>query len=151
MDFTEKFLKNLVGRRDLEDALERLDKLTQEEARMAIGEVLRLTQKVDDKVTGISNQVEGVNEGVESVDGKMEDVDKRVQGVDHKVQVIDDRVKQVDDRVGVVNDNVMLIVNGAGTCCSVSYTNLTLYWPGGEERSAVMERLVNTVDDMNRP
>jgi hypothetical protein len=34
-------MKKLVGRNDIEDALKRLDKLTQDEARMAIAENLR--------------------------------------------------------------------------------------------------------------
>jgi hypothetical protein len=33
-------LKTLIGKADLEDALKKLDKLTQEEARMAIAEIL---------------------------------------------------------------------------------------------------------------
>ena len=37
---SEKFLKKLLGRNDVEDALKRLDKLTQEEAKMATAEVL---------------------------------------------------------------------------------------------------------------
>jgi hypothetical protein len=37
----------------MEDALNRLDKLTQEEARMAAAEILRLTQIVDNKVTTV--------------------------------------------------------------------------------------------------
>jgi hypothetical protein len=36
----EKFLKRLLGRNDVEDALKRLVKLTQEEAKMATAEVL---------------------------------------------------------------------------------------------------------------
>ena len=36
----EKFLKKLLGRNDVEDALKRLDTLTQEEAKMATAEVL---------------------------------------------------------------------------------------------------------------
>jgi hypothetical protein len=39
-DFVEKFLKKLLGKNDVEDALKRLDKLTQEEAKMATAEVL---------------------------------------------------------------------------------------------------------------
>ena len=37
----------------MEDALKRLDKLTQEEARMAAAEILKLTHIVDNKVTGV--------------------------------------------------------------------------------------------------
>ena len=39
----------------MEDALKRLDKLTQEEARMATAEVLRVTHVVDDKVVEVIN------------------------------------------------------------------------------------------------
>src|ERR1700721_887767 len=39
---TEKYLKKLVGRKDIEDALLRLEKLTQEEARMAAAEALKI-------------------------------------------------------------------------------------------------------------
>ena len=40
----EKFLRKLTGMTDLEDALKKLDGLTQEEARMALAEVLRIKQ-----------------------------------------------------------------------------------------------------------
>jgi hypothetical protein len=46
----EKFVKMLLGKNDIEDALKRLDTLTQEEARMATAEVLKVTQRVDDNV-----------------------------------------------------------------------------------------------------
>ena len=49
----EKYLKKLMGKNDLEDALKKLDVLTQEEARMATAELLRVTRGVDDKVTAI--------------------------------------------------------------------------------------------------
>ncbi|KAH9165582.1 hypothetical protein EDB89DRAFT_1891951 [Lactarius sanguifluus] len=39
----KKYLRKLVGKKEIEDALRRLDKLTQEEARMAAAEILRLT------------------------------------------------------------------------------------------------------------
>jgi hypothetical protein len=44
-------VKKLLGKNDIEDALKRLDTLTQEEARIATAEVLKVTHKVDDKVT----------------------------------------------------------------------------------------------------
>ena len=46
-------MKKLLGKSDIEDALRRLDKLTQEEARMATAEVLKVTQRVDGKVTAL--------------------------------------------------------------------------------------------------
>jgi hypothetical protein len=44
-------VKKLLGRNDIEDAFKRLDTLTMEEARMAIAETLKVTNRVDDKVT----------------------------------------------------------------------------------------------------
>ena len=44
----EKFLRKLTGMTGLEDALEKLDRLTQEEARMALVEVLRIKQLLQD-------------------------------------------------------------------------------------------------------
>jgi hypothetical protein len=44
----ERYLRRLIGRTDVEDALKRLDKLTNEEARMATAIVLKATRNIDD-------------------------------------------------------------------------------------------------------
>ncbi|KAH8992249.1 hypothetical protein EDB86DRAFT_3244403, partial [Lactarius hatsudake] len=65
---TKKFIKKLVGRKDIEDALTRLDKLTQEEVRMAAAQILRLTHSVvDDKVTGVQYKLKGVDDKMDIV------------------------------------------------------------------------------------
>ncbi|KAH9028419.1 hypothetical protein EDB84DRAFT_1439625 [Lactarius hengduanensis] len=46
----KKYLKKLIGRRDIEDALVRLEKLTQQEVQMAIAQVLKVAHNVSDKV-----------------------------------------------------------------------------------------------------
>ncbi|KAI9442926.1 hypothetical protein H4582DRAFT_1846799, partial [Lactarius indigo] len=68
----KKFLKKLVGRKDIEEALKRLDGLTQEEARMAAAQILDLTHVVDNKVTIVGKQLKGVDDKMEVVikDGK---------------------------------------------------------------------------------
>ena len=43
-------MKKLIGRHELEDGLKKLDKLTQEEARMATAEILKVTHAVDGRV-----------------------------------------------------------------------------------------------------
>ena len=45
-----KFLNKLLGKGDIDGALKRLDTLTQDEARMAIAEVLKVTHMMDDKI-----------------------------------------------------------------------------------------------------
>jgi hypothetical protein len=57
MLFLEKFLKKLLGRNDVEDALKRLDKLTQEEAKMATAEVLNITRGMDSNVKAMDSNV----------------------------------------------------------------------------------------------
>ncbi|KAH9073559.1 hypothetical protein EDB83DRAFT_2191480, partial [Lactarius deliciosus] len=47
---TKKYLKKLAGRTELDDALKRLDKLTQEEARMAAAQLLKIAHNVENKI-----------------------------------------------------------------------------------------------------
>ena len=47
---SEKFLKKIAGITKLEDGLQKLDKMTNEEARMANAEVMRLAHDIDKKV-----------------------------------------------------------------------------------------------------
>jgi hypothetical protein len=52
-----------MGRTKMEDALKRLDKLTQEEARMASAQNLRITHTVDARVVTIDNKITQVIAG----------------------------------------------------------------------------------------
>jgi hypothetical protein len=92
-------MKRLIGRTDMEDALKRLDKLTQEEARMAAAENLKATHAVDERVRGVANTAITI--------------DNRVAGVDN-------RVASVDDRLKVVGDNVAEVIHGAQVIFSQS-------------------------------
>ena len=69
----------------MEDGLRRLDKLTQEEARMATAEALRATHTVDERVRGVADQVVGVDDRVAGVDDRLRDVNDTVRAVDDKV------------------------------------------------------------------
>jgi hypothetical protein len=51
--YIEKFFKKLAGRSGVEDALKRLDTLTQEEARMAITQVMKVTHSIDVTVAAV--------------------------------------------------------------------------------------------------
>jgi hypothetical protein len=65
-------VKKLVGRTDIEDALARLDRLTQEEALMAAAQGLKATHDVDDKVEAVDNKVQGVDDRVRDIHDKMD-------------------------------------------------------------------------------
>ncbi|KAH9170737.1 hypothetical protein EDB89DRAFT_2243936 [Lactarius sanguifluus] len=92
---TKKYLKKLVGRTDVEDALRRLDALTQEEARMAAAETLVITRGIDDRVKDVDDKVGGVDERVQVVGIK-------VDGIDDKVRTVDNKVQRVDHKIGSV-------------------------------------------------
>jgi hypothetical protein len=57
-------LKKLLGKNDIEDALKKLDTLTMEEARMAIAETLKVTNRVDDTVHRVDGTVNRVDDKV---------------------------------------------------------------------------------------
>ena len=88
----ERYLKRLVGRKDVENALQRLDNLTQEEVRMAAAEALTISRNIDDTVKDVDKRLEGIDEKVQGVDRKLKDVDQMVKGVGHIVKGVDRRV-----------------------------------------------------------
>ncbi|KAH8997859.1 hypothetical protein EDB86DRAFT_3076393 [Lactarius hatsudake] len=69
----KNYLKKLIGRRDVEDALVRLDRLTQQEVQMAIVQVLKVAHDVKDGVQTVGEQVRGVDDKVNLAveDGKV--------------------------------------------------------------------------------
>jgi len=77
-------VKRLVGRTDIEDALGRLDRLTQDEVRMAAAQGLKATHSVNEKVRVVDDKVQGV--------------DDKVQGIDDKMSVIVDGVQFIVDQ-----------------------------------------------------
>ena len=64
-------MKKLIGRKDVEDALQRLDQLTQEEARMAAAESLTIARSIDVRVQGVDIKVEAIDRNVQSVRDKV--------------------------------------------------------------------------------
>ena len=95
---SEKFLKRLAGRTDLEDGLKKLDKLTHEEVRMATAQNLKATHTVDNRV---------------------KDVDDRVKSVDARVVTVGGEVREA-------NDNIAALIDGTQTVfhCWQSVTKL---------------------------
>ena len=65
-------MKKLVGRADIEVALGRLDRLTQDEVRMAAAQGLKATHDVDDNVRTVGGKVQGVDDRVRDVDDKVD-------------------------------------------------------------------------------
>ena len=93
-------MKRLIGKTDIEDALKRLDNLTQEEARMAVAQNLNATHAVDERVRGVATTVVAI--------------DNRVAGVGDRVAGVDDRVARVDKNVAEVIHGEQLIFSQSG-------------------------------------
>jgi len=79
--FSETFMKKLLGRTDIEDALQRLETVTEEEARMAAAEALKAIHGVGDAVRGIHDAVRDFREMVQGGDDRAKGIgDKAVIG-----------------------------------------------------------------------
>jgi len=87
-----------VGRKDIEDALQRLEKVTLEEARMAVAEALKAIHGVGDQV---GDKVDGVQDTLKVVEDRMKGVEGMLQGVGDILQGVDDRVRGIGNKVGV--------------------------------------------------
>jgi archaellum component FlaC len=108
---SEKYVKKLIGRTDIEDALKRLDKLTQEESRMAAAENLKVTHAVDERVKGVADTAAAIDNRVADVDERVAGVGDQVAGVGDQVAGVDERVAGVVDRVAGVDDQVQRTAN----------------------------------------
>ena len=116
---------------DLEDALKKLDRLTQEEARMALAEMLSVTHNIRDEV--------------KIVDGKVEKVENKVEDVGN----------EVGDKVQRVDDNVQVVIDGARACPLSCQTILTSILTDGkqarvaaQETRLVIQHAANDIDEI---
>jgi hypothetical protein len=69
-------MKRLIGRTDVEDALQKLDKLTDEETRMAVAQNLKATHNVDERVRGVANTAVTIDNRVACVGDKVDQIER---------------------------------------------------------------------------
>lgn len=79
----------LVGKKDIEDALQRLEEVTLEEARMAAAEALRAIHGVGTKV---GDTMKAMEDRMKDMEGMLQDVGDKLKGVDDKVRDINGKV-----------------------------------------------------------
>jgi hypothetical protein len=106
--YAEKYVKGLFGIRRVEGAFQRLDKLTQEEARMAEVETLTIAHRIDENVIHMGANVIRMDENVVRMD-------ETVIRVDENVIRVDEDVIRVGENVEVINEGVQsvhMIVTG---------------------------------------
>ncbi|KAH9055279.1 hypothetical protein EDB87DRAFT_1824724 [Lactarius vividus] len=83
---TKRFLKKVAGWTDLEDGLKKVEKLTNDEVAMASAQLVKVTHKIDNKVTGVGDGVRGVDEKVQVIKSEVQLVGANVRAIDDKVQ-----------------------------------------------------------------
>jgi hypothetical protein len=126
-----------MGKNDIEDALKRLDRLTQEEARMAAAQLLKVTNTIDNRVGGIADNVLVV--------------DNRVAGIGDRVASVDDRVKDVDGKVKAVDDKLVAVIDGAQYIFNQPSSIVQLLTRlDGKEAREVIQQAAGGVDRMER-
>jgi peptidoglycan hydrolase CwlO-like protein len=93
---SEKYWKKLTGNTDIEDSLDRLDRLTQEEARMASVELLKTTHNVDDRVKGVEGNVLDVRSDVQDVDNKVQRTSSQIKRMFNRILGVDNKLDEVN-------------------------------------------------------
>jgi methyl-accepting chemotaxis protein len=116
----ETFLGKLAEMADLESALKKLDRLTQEQARMALAEVLRVTHSIHDEVKVVDGKVGDVRDNKEDVGvrvadlgDKMEDVGEKEEDIGDKAEEIGNEVEDIGDKVQSVSEKIQVVIAGA--------------------------------------
>jgi archaellum component FlaC len=144
--FLEKYGKRLIGKTDMEDALKKLDKLTQEEVGMAVAQNLRATHVVDERVREVATTVVAIDERVAGVDYRVSGIDDRVSGVDDRVARVDDRVAGVADKVASIDDRAAGI-DGKVASIDGRVANVDDNVKGVDARVAGVDDRVKVVDE----
>ena len=86
--------------------MQRLDNLTQEEARIASAESLKVTHNVNDRVKDVEGKVKDVQDDVQDVGDKVQNIDGRVQDVQDDVQDVDNKVQDIGRDVNIISYEV---------------------------------------------
>ncbi|KAF8264542.1 hypothetical protein EI94DRAFT_1703167 [Lactarius quietus] len=82
------FLRKVAGITKLDNGLQRLDKMTNEEARMANAEMLRLAHNIDENVKGVGTHVKDVDEKVQGIGNDVQGVSVQVRGVEENIKEV---------------------------------------------------------------
>ena len=116
------FLKKLVGRTDIENALQRLENIALVTSVEALKAIHGIGNNVGDKIPGVQDALQAVQDKVQGVEGMLQGVTDKLQGVDDRVQSVDDRVKDIGDKV----------INGAQTV-QLAMSTALIIWLGVEK------------------
>jgi uncharacterized protein YoxC len=138
----------LAGRTDLEDALKKLDRLTQEEFQMALAEVLRITHSVREEVKVVDGKVERVEDKVEDVGDQVEDIGDKVEDIGDEVEDIGDKLQCVDEKVQVVIEGAQGVSNQSPIPSNILLLDGKQATVAAKEAKSIIQQTANSVDEI---
>lgn len=97
-----RFLKRLIGRLNVEDALLRLDSLTKEESLMAGARTLEVTHRVADVVSDIGDNVEATKTVAKVIDGNLNVTKALTKNIDSNTKVTKALIEEVSENMRVI-------------------------------------------------
>ena len=124
---SEKILRKLFGKTDVEDALSRLDTLTKEETLMMVVRNLEVTHRVDGNVKATKVVAEDIDNNVKATKVVTEDIDNNVKVTKLLVEDIEDNVKGIEGQVEGVAAVARSVDNGTQWFLSVCMQMLTVF------------------------
>ena len=105
---SEKFLKKLMGRTDVEDALLRLDMLTKEESLMLMARNLEVTHQINGVVHDVDDNVKVTKLLAEDIDDNVKATKVLTEDIEVLVKDIDDNVKEIQGVARNVDSGMQL-------------------------------------------
>jgi hypothetical protein len=106
---SEKILKKLMGKKDIENALSRLDTLTKEENLMVMMRNLEVTNHIDDAVCDVDGNVkatkvltEDINDNVKASMVLTEDINDNVNATKANIKATKVLVEDIDENVKAI-------------------------------------------------
>lgn len=83
---SEKVLKRLMGKLDVEEALQRLEELAEEETLAVVAESLKLAHNIDENVKSVKGLAEDINDKVLGIETVTHNIDRIVQETKESTQ-----------------------------------------------------------------
>lgn len=109
---SEKVLTRLVGRKDIDDALQQLNMFTNEENLMAITRNLQVSHQVDGNVTAVKEMVRKVDGNVEAIKEVICNVDGHIKATKAFAEDVNGNVKVIQGIACSADRNVKATKHG---------------------------------------
>src|SRR6266851_4047220 len=142
----DTILKRLVGRTDIEDALQRLDTLTNEEGLMTTARNLEVTHHVDGNVVTIKEVIHDIDSNIKAATELTRVVNSNVMTIKEVIDDVDSNIKVAKEHTHNVDSNVVTIKEVIHGVDSNLRATKELIYKVGDDIKAI-EGIVRNIDD----